>query len=97
MGKYTPRGYKMDSERRKILGRLRRIEGQIRGLQRMIEAQAPCVEVLTQVSAVTAAMKKTGNAIIRANMARCMSESAGGNGQGMDDFQVALQRYIDLS
>jgi len=88
----------MDSERRKILGRLRRIEGQIRGLQRMIEAQAPCVEVLTQVSAVTAAMKKTGNAIIRANMARCMSESAGGgNGQGMDDFQVALQRYIDLS
>lgn len=97
MRKYTPRGYKMDSERRKILGRLRRIEGQIRGLQRMIEAQAPCVEVLTQVSAVTAAMKKTGNAIIRANMARCMSETAGGSGQGMDDFQTALQRYIDLS
>ncbi len=87
----------MDSERRKSLGRLRRIEGQIRGLQRMIEAQAPCVEVLTQVSAVTAAMKKTGNAIIRANMARCMAESSGGNGQGMDDFQTALSRYIDLS
>jgi DNA-binding FrmR family transcriptional regulator len=52
---------------------------------------------LTQVSAVTAAMKKTGNAIIRANMARCMAESSGGNGQGMDDFQTALSRYIDLS
>ncbi|OPY04254.1 MAG: Copper-sensing transcriptional repressor CsoR [Syntrophaceae bacterium PtaB.Bin038] len=97
MDKYTPMGYIMDSERRKILGRLRRIEGQIRGLQRMIEAQAPCVEVLTQVSAVTAAMKKTGNAIIRANLSRCMAESAGGNGQGMDDFQAALKRYIDLS
>ncbi len=87
----------MESERRKIIGRLRRIEGQVRGLQKMIEAQAPCVEVLTQVSAVTAAMKKTGNAIIRANMARCMAESTGGNGQGMDDFQAALSRYIDLS
>lgn len=87
----------MNGEKRKILGRLRRIEGQIRGLQRMVDAQAPCVDVLTQVSAVTAAMKKTGNAIIRVNMARCMAESAGDNGKGMDDFQVALQRYIDLS
>lgn len=90
-------GYIMETERRKILGRLRRIEGQIRGLQRMVEEQAPCAEVLTQVSAVTAAMKKTGNAIIRANMARCMAESAGGNGKGLDDFQTALSRYIDLS
>ena len=87
----------MEEERRKILGRLRRIEGQVRGLQRMIEMKAPCVDVITQVSAVTAAMKKTGNAIIRANMARCMAESAGGDGQGMDDFQAALSRYIDLS
>lgn len=87
----------MDSERRKIIGRLRRIEGQIRGLQRMIETQAPCVDVLTQVAAVTAAMKKTGSAIIRANISRCMTESAGENGQGMDDFQAALSRYIDLS
>ena len=87
----------MEDERRKILGRLRRIEGQVQGLQRMIENQEPCVDVLTQVSAVTAAMKKTGNAIIRANMKRCMTESAGSRGRGMEDFQAALSRYIDLS
>ncbi len=87
----------MNDERRKILGRLRRIEGQVRGLQRMIEMQAPCVDVLTQVSAVTSAMKKTGSAIIQANMTRCMSESGGAAGKGMDDFQAALTRYIDLA
>jgi DNA-binding FrmR family transcriptional regulator len=90
-------GYIMENERRKILGRLRRIEGQVRGLQRMIELQAPCVDVLTQVSAVTSAMKKTGSAIVRANMKRCMTESAGGDGKGVEDFQVALTRYIDLA
>ncbi len=85
----------MEDERRKILGRLRRIEGQVRGLQRMIEMKAPCVDVLTQVSAVTSAMKKTGTAIIRANMTRCMTEA--GAGQGKEDFQAALSRYIDLA
>jgi len=87
----------MNDERRKILGRLRRIEGQVRGLQRMIELQAPCVDVLTQVSAVTSAMKKTGNAIIRANMSRCMNESGGAAGKGVEEFQAALTRYIDLA
>ena len=85
----------MEEERRKILGRLRRIEGQVRGLQRLIEMQAPCVDVLTQVSAVTSAMKKTGNAIIRANMTRCMTEAD--TGKGMEDFHAALTRYIDLA
>jgi CsoR family transcriptional regulator, copper-sensing transcriptional repressor len=85
----------MEDERRKILGRLRRIEGQVRGLQRMIEMQAPCADVLTQVSAVTSAMKKTGNAIIRANMKRCMTEADAG--KGMEDFHAALARYIDLA
>jgi CsoR family transcriptional regulator, copper-sensing transcriptional repressor len=85
----------MEDERKKILGRLRRIEGQVRGLQRMIETKAPCVDVLTQVSAVTSAMKKTGNAIIRANMKRCMTEAD--TGKGMEDFHAALTRYIDLA
>ena len=87
----------MESERKRILGRLRRIEGQIRGLQRMIEMQAPCADVLTQVSAVTSAMKKTGNVIIQANMKRCLTDAAGAAGKGLDDFQAALTRYIDLA
>lgn len=87
----------MEQERRKIVGRLRRIEGQIRGLQRMIEREAPCIDVLTQVSAITSAMKKMGSAIIRTNMAKCMNQYGGTTGKGMEDFQTALTRYIDLA
>jgi DNA-binding FrmR family transcriptional regulator len=46
----------MDQNRKKISNRLRRIEGQIRGIQRLIEEGAPCIDILTQVSAVTSAM-----------------------------------------
>jgi CsoR family transcriptional regulator, copper-sensing transcriptional repressor len=84
-------------ERKKVLNRLRRIEGQIRGLQRLVEKSAPCVEVITQLSAVTAAMKKTAGAIISNNMNNCLDEAAGNQKRARKDFQGALTRYIDLS
>ncbi len=87
----------MDAERKKIHNRLRRIEGQIRGLQKMVERQAPCVDVLTQLAAVTSAMKKTGIAVLRVNMNRCLNEAAATGRRGRDDFEAALTRYIDLS
>jgi DNA-binding FrmR family transcriptional regulator len=54
----------MNKDREKVLNRLKRIEGQIRGLQRLVESGAPCVDVITQMSAVTSAMKKTAGVII---------------------------------
>ncbi len=87
----------MDAERKKIHNRLRRIEGQVRGLQRMVERQAPCVDVLTQLAAVTSAVKKTGIAVLRVNMNRCLNEAAANDRKGRDDFEAALTRYIDLS
>jgi len=87
----------MDAERKRIHNRLRRIEGQIRGLQQMVERQAPCVDVLTQLAAVTSAMKKTGIAVLRVNMNRCLNDAAANDRKGRDDFEAALTRYIDLS
>jgi DNA-binding FrmR family transcriptional regulator len=87
----------MDDERKKIFSRLRRIEGQIRGLQRLVENNTPCVDVLTQVSAVTSAMKKTGIAIIQFRLKQCVIESSQGNDEALDDFQKALARYIDMA
>ncbi len=46
-----------DRQKKEVLLRLKRIEGQVRGLQRMVEEETPCADILTQVSAVTAAMK----------------------------------------
>jgi CsoR family transcriptional regulator, copper-sensing transcriptional repressor len=82
-----------------VLMRLRRIEGQIRGLQRMVEAEAPWSEILTQVGAVTAAVKKVGTAIIHTHMEECLEKtlSKGGDRQReiLRDFQKAMARYID--
>jgi len=87
----------MDPERKKIHARLRRIEGQVRGLEKMVERQAPCLEILTQLAAVTSAMKKTGAAVLRVNMNRCLNEASRDAGKGREEFEAALNRYIDLS
>ena len=87
----------MDLKRKKILHRLKRIEGQVRGLQRLIESEAPCVDILVQVSAVTSAMKKTGCAIVSANMERCLEDALKDRGHSVEDFQKALVRFIDLA
>jgi DNA-binding FrmR family transcriptional regulator len=87
----------MNTEKKKIIARLKRIEGQVRGLQRLIESDAPCVDVLTQVSAVTAAMKKTGGAIISTHMETCLGESSESQEKQRKEFYNALSRFIDLS
>jgi len=82
-----------------VLMRLRRIEGQIRGLQRMVEADAPCSDILTQVGAVTAAVKKVGTAILHTHLEACLEKdlAKGGDRQRevLREFQKAVARYID--
>lgn len=58
------------------LKRLRRIEGQVRGLQRMIEADTYCIDVLTQVSAATRALQSVAIGLLEEHMAHCMVEAA---------------------
>ncbi len=87
----------MNKDRQKVLNRLKRIEGQIRGLQRLVESGAPCVEIITQMSAVTSAMKKTAGVIIVNNMNQCVNEVAEKSGAAQKDFQTVLMRFIDLS
>ena len=91
----------MKKERQKndILLRLRRVEGQLRGLQRMVEGSAPCPEIMTQVAAATAAIKRTGMAIVQAYMEECLNKSKkepiAKREETMRDFQKAISRYID--
>ena len=89
----------MEAEKKEVLLRLRRIEGQIRGLQRMVEEGVPCPDVLTQVAAATAAMKKVGTVVVKTYMAECLDKTqrkAGANREdALRDFQKAVSRYID--
>jgi CsoR family transcriptional regulator, copper-sensing transcriptional repressor len=96
---YTIGGYSMEPEKKDILLRLRRIEGQIRGLQRMVEEEVPCADILTQVAAVTAAIKKVGTVVVKTYMEECLDRTERGpgakRGQAFKDFQKAVSRYID--
>ncbi len=88
-------------DRKRIVNRFKRIEGQIRGLERLVESGAPCIDVLTQVSAVTAAVKKAGAEIIRISLEQCLAEAS--TKQKTDvkvkkgEFQKAISRYIDMA
>jgi CsoR family transcriptional regulator, copper-sensing transcriptional repressor len=63
------------------LKRLRRIEGQARGLQRMVEEEQYCIDILTQVSAVTKALQSVALGLLDEHMAHCVVDAAreGGN------------------
>ncbi|MFG3441596.1 metal-sensitive transcriptional regulator [Nonomuraea sp. NPDC047897] len=55
--------------------RLRRIEGQIRGLQRMVEDDKYCIDILTQVSAANSALQSFAIALLEEHMAHCVAEA----------------------
>jgi DNA-binding FrmR family transcriptional regulator len=59
-----------------LLKRLRRIEGQVRGLQRMVEEEAYCIDVLTQVSAATKALQSVAVALLEEHLRHCVTDAA---------------------
>lgn len=67
---YTP-------EKAQLLRRLRRIEGQVRGIQRMVEDDRYCIDVLQQAAAVTAAMDKVALQLLSDHVNHCMAQGAG--------------------
>jgi DNA-binding FrmR family transcriptional regulator len=68
------RGYTADKE--VYLKRLRRIEGQIRGLQRMVSEDAYCIDVLTQVSAATKALQSVALGLLEEHLGHCVGHAA---------------------
>ena len=67
------------------LRRLRRIEGQIRGLQRMVEQDKYCIDVLTQVSAATRALQSFSLGMLEEHMTTCVVEAAAAGGRETQD------------
>jgi DNA-binding FrmR family transcriptional regulator len=85
MASYTDR--KQD-----YLARLRRIEGQMRGLQRMVEEDKYCIDVLTQVSAATKALQAFSLSLLEEHLAGCVVEAAR---QGGDQANIKVKEATD--
>ena len=69
------------TQREAYLMRLRRIEGQVRGLQRMVEEDKYCIDVLTQVSAATKALQSFALALLEEHMSTCVVDAATQGGE----------------
>ena len=72
------------ARREKHLRRLRRVEGQIRGLQRMVEQDKYCIDILTQVSAATKALQSFSLELLDEHLATCVVQAAAAGGEEAD-------------
>jgi DNA-binding FrmR family transcriptional regulator len=81
--RYTPIGYKSRMQKETkipVLKRLGRIEGQVRGIVRMVEEDRYCIDVVTQISAVRAALRRAEEEILRDHVGHCVEHAiASGN------------------
>ena len=82
-------------EQRDLLKRLRRAEGQIRGIQNMVENDAYCPDSLIQVSAVTAALNSFNRQLLACHIRSCVSEDIrSGDEEAIDEFVGVLQKLM---
>jgi DNA-binding FrmR family transcriptional regulator len=76
------RGYTTDKD--VYLKRLRRIEGQVRGLQRMVENDDYCIDVLTQISAATKALQAVSLGLMDEHLRHCVAQALADGGKDAD-------------
>jgi DNA-binding FrmR family transcriptional regulator len=80
------------------LQRLRRIEGQVRGLVRMVEDERYCVEILTQLRAARAALRRVEDSVLREHVEHCVAQAIRGGSAGVqrgkiDELIEVLARF----
>ncbi len=82
------------------LPRLRKIEGQVKGLLRMVEEERYCVDILTQLRAVRAALKRVEEGVLREHVEHCVAQAIRGGDEAeqrtrVDELLQVLGRYSD--
>jgi len=88
-------GYYEDKD--DILGRLRKIEGQVRGLQRLVDEDRYCIDIMTQISAVQSGLRKVAVRLLDDHIRYCVAESlASGEDAGdkIDEATAAVERLL---
>ena len=88
----TRHGYYDHKE--EVLARLRRVEGQIRGLQRMVEEDVYCIDILTQVTAASNALKKTAVALLDDHIRHCVTGGHEGDKDMVAEATAAIERLV---
>ncbi|HET7418729.1 MAG TPA: metal-sensitive transcriptional regulator [Solirubrobacterales bacterium] len=86
-------GYQEDKE--KLLKRLARVEGQVRGVSKMVEEERYCIDVLTQIGAIQAALDKVALGLLDEHTRHCVVEAeAGERVEKVDELMAAVGRLV---
>ena len=87
-------GYTKDKQ--KIQARLRRIEGQVRGIQNMVEEDRYCIDVLTQVNAIRAALESVALQLLADHTEHCVADAirVGGGSKKVRELNAAIERLV---
>lgn len=87
--------HRKDEEKSALIKRLRMAEGQIRGIQKMVENDAYCPDILIQVSAVTSALNSFNRELLSCHIKSCVAEDIRSGDEGaIDEFVSVLQRLM---
>lgn len=84
----------MTASASQLLNRLRRIEGQVRGIARMVEEDRYCIDVLHQIQAVKAALGKAESEILKSHAAHCVAQAIASGDQQEQEAKFA--ELVDL-
>jgi CsoR family transcriptional regulator, copper-sensing transcriptional repressor len=86
------RGYYDDKE--DILARLRRVEGQVRGLQRMVDNDDYCIDILTQITAASNALKKVAVGLLDDHIRHCVMQGTEARKDMVSEATAAIERLV---
>ncbi|NCC66633.1 MAG: CsoR family transcriptional regulator [Clostridia bacterium] len=91
-GKTKHRG---EEEYKSLTNRLSRIEGQVRGVRKMVESDAYCVDILTQVSAIQAALNSFNKELLGSHIRTCVADGIrAGDDEVIDELVKTLQKLM---
>ncbi|MCS5480627.1 metal-sensitive transcriptional regulator [Corynebacterium sp. YIM 101645] len=95
---HEPNVHGYNENKAKYLARLKRIEGQTRGIHRMIDEDQYCIDILTQVSAVTSALENVALALLQDHISHCVAGAAKADGEAADEkireAMKAIQKMV---
>ena len=84
-----------EKEYKDLCNRLSRIEGQVRGVKNMVESDAYCIDILTQVSAITSALNSFNKVLLANHIKSCVTENVrNGNDEVIDELVVTMQKLM---
>lgn len=84
-----------DEEKRALINRLSRIEGQVRGIKQMLEEDKYCIDILTQTSATSSALNSFAKEILEAHIRSCVSEGVkNGDDEKIEELIYAIERFV---